>query len=304
MAHEHAARVAAVVVTWNSAGVIEGLLRSIQDSRFTGSVGLVVVVVDNASADNTVQVVRELMPDADVLQMGRNAGYAAGMNAGIAHVGDCEGLLLLNPDIRLGPHTIQAMLDELREPGAGIVVPRLVDEFGVLRLSLRREPTVLRAWGEALLGGRRAGRIPSLGEVETRAEVYDGRTRADWATGAAMLISAECLARVGSWDETYFLYSEETDFALRARDAGFALRYTPVAVAVHHEGESHESSALFSLLSRNRVKLFRSRHGLVSTALFWSGVFLGEFIRGLRPTRRAAAWALLGYTAGVARPTS
>jgi GT2 family glycosyltransferase len=226
------------------------------------------------------------------------------MNAGMAAAGDCDTYLLLNPDIRLGPTTIQSMLEELRESGAGIVVPRLVDEFGALRLSLRREPTVLRAWGEALLGGRRAGRFPPLGEVETRAEAYDRRTEADWATGAAMLISRECLARVGAWDETYFLYSEETDFALRARDAGFALRYTPEAVAVHHEGESHESPALFSLLSRNRVKLFRSRHGAARTALFWSGVFLGELIRAARPTRRAAAWALLGNVRGVARPSS
>ena len=302
MGSGHETRVAVVVVTWNSAGVIEGLLRSVQDSRLDGSVRL--IVVDNASSDGTVQLVRELMPDAEVLHTGRNAGYAAGMNAGMAAGGDCDSYLLLNPDIRLGPTTIQSMLEELRGSGAGIVVPRLVGEFGALRLSLRREPTVLRAWGEALLGGRRAGRFPPLGEVETRAEAYDRPAEADWATGAAMLISRECLARVGAWDESYFLYSEETDFALRARDAGFALRYTPEAVAVHHEGESHESSALFSLLSRNRVKLFRSRHGAARTALFWAGVFLGELIRAARPTRRAAAWALLGNVRGVARPSS
>lgn len=298
----HEARVAVIVVTWNSAAVIEGLVRSIQESRVAGSVRL--VVVDNASRDDTVHMVRELMPNADVLQMGRNAGYAAGMNAGIAHAGDCGAYLLLNPDIRLGRNTIQIMLDELRESGAGIVVPKLVDEFGALRLSLRREPTVLRAWGEALLGGRRAGRFPLLGEVETRADVYARRTTADWATGAAMLISQECLDGVGSWDETYFLYSEETDFALRARNAGFALRYTPLAVAVHFEGESHESSALFSLLTRNRVKLFRSRHGVLRTSAFWSGVFVGELIRANRPIRRAAAWALLGNaSAALAGPT-
>lgn len=302
MAPGHETRVAVVVVTWNSSAVIEGLLSSVRDSRVDGAMRL--IVVDNASSDDTVQVVRELMPDAEVVQTGRNAGYAAGMNAGIAAAGQCESYLLLNPDIRLGPDTIQSMLDELRQSGAGIVVPRLVDEFGALRQSLRREPTVLRAWGEALLGGRRAGRFPPLGEVETRPEAYERRTGADWATGAALLISRECLARVGAWDETYFLYSEETDFALRARDAGFALRYTPEAVAVHHEGESHESAALFSLLSRNRVKLFRSRHGAAHTALFWSGVFLGELVRAARPTRRAAARALLGDSGGVARPTS
>lgn len=301
MALEHEERVAVIVVTWNSAAVIEGLVSSVQRSSVRGSARL--VVVDNASRDETVGLVRDLMPDADVVQMGRNAGYAAGMNAGMAHAGDCEAYLLLNPDIRLGENTIQALLDELRESGAGIVVPRLVDESGSLRYSLRREPTVLRAWGEAFLGGRRAGHHPRLGEVEMRAASYTLPAGVDWATGAAMLISRDCSARVGAWDESFFLYSEETDFALRARDEGFALRFTPRAVAVHFEGESHESPALFSLLARNRVKLFRSRHGVIRTGAFWLGVLVGEVIRANRPTRRAAAWALLGRTRAVAGPT-
>jgi N-acetylglucosaminyl-diphospho-decaprenol L-rhamnosyltransferase len=295
------ARVAVIIVTWNSASVVEGLLRSVSESVFDGTVRL--IAVDNASDDRTLELIHDVLPDADVIQMGRNAGYAAAMNAGIALARDCDSFLLLNPDIRLDRNALQAMHDEMRESGAGIVVPQLVDEFGTLRLSLRREPTVLRAWGEALLGGRRAGRYPPFGEVDMRADTYARPAQADWATGAAMLISQGCSARVGKWDESFFLYSEETDFALRARDAGFVLRYTPRAVAVHFEGESHESAALFSLLVRNRVKLFRSRHGMIRTSAFWSGVFIGELIRARRPTRRAAVWALLGRTGRVARPT-
>jgi GT2 family glycosyltransferase len=118
-----------------------------------------------------------------------------------------------------------------------------------------------------------------------------------------MLVPLEVTRAVGPWDETYFLYSEETDFALRAADAGYALRFTPESEVVHFEGESHESAALFSLLTRNRVKLYRSRHGVVSTAVFWLGVFVGEALRIARPTRRAAAAALLGRTRGMAGPT-
>ncbi len=294
-------RIGVIIVTWNSSSVLEGVLRSIHCSVVSGPI--TVIVVDNASADATVNVVREVMPDADVVPMGRNAGYAAGVNAGIARADDCDAFLLLNPDIRLEPNTIETLIREMGSTGAGIVVPRLVDDSGVLRSSLRREPTALRAWGEALLGGERAGHFPTLGEVEQRNGVYNSAGTSDWATGAAMLISRGCAERVGRWDETYFLYSEETDFALRARDAGFVLRYVPTAVAVHFEGESHDSPALFALLTRNRVKLFRSRHGAAHTAVFWTGVFIGEVLRARRPTRRAAAWALLGRTAGMARPS-
>jgi len=294
-------RVGVIIVTWNSAAVLAGVLGSIRRSELSGSVK--VIVVDNASSDASTDLVRAVMPEAEIVQMGRNAGYAAGANAGIDRADDCDAVLLLNPDIRLEPTTIEALLREMRSTRAGIVVPRLVDESGALRSSLRREPTALRAWGEALLGGDRAGRFPRLGEVEIRERAYRSAGTADWATGAAMLISRDCIERVGRWDETYFLYSEETDFALRARDAGLALRYVPMAVAVHFEGESHDSPALFALLARNRVKLFRSRHGVAHTAAFWMGVFVGEVLRARRPTRRAAAWALLGRTKGMAQPS-
>ena len=115
--------------------------------------------------------------------------------------------------------------------------------------SLRRRPTVLRAWGESLLGGERAGRFSPLGELVLDDDSYERAGPADWATGAAMLVSAECLRDVGAWDESYFLYSEETDFALRAWDAGYRLVYVPAAHAVHLEGESHTSPALYALLT-------------------------------------------------------
>jgi N-acetylglucosaminyl-diphospho-decaprenol L-rhamnosyltransferase len=305
MVRDNAVSVSVIVVTYNSRDHIGGLLESLRSARTDGL--LTLVVVDNASVDGTLDALRSVTsapgaPATVVVDMGRNAGYAAGMNAGMREAGDSDYVLLLNPDIRLRPGALHSMLVEAQETGAGIVVPRLVDADGSLRFSLRREPSVLRAWGEAVLGGRFAGRFPWLGEMEMRPEVYDNAVEPDWATGAAMLISRQCSAAVGCWDESFFLYSEETDFALRARDAGFVLRYTPDAEAVHFEGDSHRSAALYSLLVRNRVKLFRARNGPVRTALFRSGLFVGVVIRSADPTRRAAAWALLGRTSVSAGP--
>jgi N-acetylglucosaminyl-diphospho-decaprenol L-rhamnosyltransferase len=297
--------VSVIVVTFNSRGHIPGLVESIRTSPAPGRLRL--VIVDNASADGTLDAVRGAPPTDGVelvlVDMGRNAGYAAGINAGITAAGQSDFYLLLNPDIRLRPGALQGLLAEAGASGAGIVVPRLVDFDGSLRLSMRRDPSVLRAWGEAVLGGRRAGRYPALGEMEMRAEVYEARGEPDWATGAAMLISHACSTAVGSWDESYFLYSEETDFALRARDNGFSLRYTPAAEAVHFEGDSHRSAPLYSLLVQNRVKLFRSRNGPLRTAAFRAGLLLGVLLRTGDPTRRAAALALLGRTSAVAGPT-
>ena len=114
-------------------------------------------------------------------------------------------------------------------------------------------------------------------------------------TGAIMLISAQCLEKCGLWDESFFLYSEETEFALRARDHGFATRLAPEARATHLGGESNTSARLWALLSVNRVRLYRRRHSAVATALYWCAVMLREAPRAAlgRRTSRAAVTALL-----------
>ncbi|MGO4535828.1 glycosyltransferase family 2 protein [Leifsonia sp. 2MCAF36] len=293
-------QVVAIVVTWNSADVIAECLNSVRRLQFDGEVRT--IVVDNDSSDRTTSIVAATDSAAQIVQTGRNAGYAAAINAGIRASPGADAYFLLNPDSRVDHRSLQLLLERLDETGAGIVVPRLVDQYGSLRFSLRREPTARRAWGEAVLGGTRAGLVPSLGEVEMRRNVYQRARRADWSTGAAMLVSRRCADAVGEWDESYFLYSEETDFALRARDAGFALEYVPDAVVVHHEGDSHQSPALFALLEFNRVKFYRSRHSRLATAVFWAGVVAGDLVRFLDPARRAALRPLFGDRRAMAAP--
>ncbi|MBL7501236.1 glycosyltransferase family 2 protein [Frankia sp. CNm7] len=297
------ARVAAVVVTHNSERHIPGLASSLPAAaEGVGAVEL--LVVDNASTDQTVAAVGEHAPTATVLPTGRNAGYAAGINAGVAAAGPFDAYVALNPDVRLGPGALAALVAALEVPGTGITVPRLVDERGHHQPSLRREPTVRRALGEAVLGGRRAGRVAWLGEVVHTASAYERPGTVDWATGAVMCVSAECHRRVGPWDEGFFLYSEETDFALRARDLGLACRYVPEATALHVGGEAHTSPELYALLARNRVRLYRRRHPAAAAAAFRAAVLLGESIRAARGsvTARAAVAALAGRTGHLARP--
>jgi N-acetylglucosaminyl-diphospho-decaprenol L-rhamnosyltransferase len=295
-------RLGVVVVTWNAEEDIPGLVESLLESQVNGA-KLSVVVVDNDSRDETVGTVRALAPEFEVVQLGYDGGYAAGANAGIAHLRDCDAYFVLNPDLRLGHGAIQGLWHEMRLTGAGITVPRLTDEHGSLRFSLRREPTIARAWGEAILGGHRSGRYPRFGEIIVDPAQYHAPRNADWATGAAMFVSRECSRAVGEWDETFFFYSEETDFALRARDLGFVLRYTPAATAHHAEGESKQSSALFSRLTLNRVKLYRSRHGALASGLFTAGIVLGLVLRIARKTHRAGLLALLGRPGIAEEPT-
>ncbi|HZD22651.1 MAG TPA: glycosyltransferase [Acidimicrobiia bacterium] len=283
---------AAIVVTHNNAEILDACLDSLTENM-QAEPGLSVVVVDNRSSDDSSERARA-HPVRPRVVVQDNLGYAAGINAGIAVFDDdTSHVLVLNPDVRLERDAVTRLVDSVEKPGVGIAVPRMVDGDGQLLHSLRREPTALRALGEAVLGGR-ASSNPALGEVIIDPYAYERPTQADWATGAAMLISAECRHAVGPWDERYFLYSEETDFALRARNLGYATQLVPEATATHLGGDSSVSPRLWSILTINRIRLQRRRKGLLRTIPYALGVTLFAVIRALagRPTAKASLKAL------------
>ncbi|GLW08786.1 glycosyl transferase family 2 [Microtetraspora sp. NBRC 13810] len=287
-------RIAVVVVTYNSADVLGDCLRSLPGGA-RGATLSAVVVADNASGDDSVPVAERA--GATVVQVGHNAGYAAAVNAGIAAL-DLDGLdavLVCNPDCRVRPGALALLGEALRRPGRGIAVPRLVNEDGSLQASLRRMPTVRRALVEAVIGGNLAGRIGTLGEMVTDPRAYERPGEAAWATGAAMLVAVPALRELGPWDESFFLYSEETEYALRARDRGWTLWYEPGAVFEHLGGDSGTNPALASLLIVNKVRLFRRRRGSPAGAAYYLAVVLGEGLRALagRRTSRASVVALV-----------
>lgn len=289
----HAPDVSVVVVTFNSDEVVSEFFATLPAAL--GQVSYELLVADNGSSDGTLHLVAELAPHATVIPLPNNRGYAAGINAAISRSYGRRAVLIANPDVRLAPGSVSRMLEALEtSPAAGIVVPRLVDREGRLQWSLRREPTVLRAVGEALLGGHRAGRFEALGEVIVDPARYERPGTADWACGAVLLISRSCL-QVGPWDESFFLYSEETEFMLRVRDSGFRLDYLPNAVATHLCGSSHLSPRLGALLTVNRLGLYARRHRGIRPFGYWAALLLNEGIRSLagRRTSRAAFAALL-----------
>jgi|SRR5271165_1544372 len=285
--------VVVIVVTWNSAAVIPGLLDSLPEAM--GELSWSVVIADNSSSDDTLEIASALASDATVVELGRNGGYAAGINAGLRAAQAKKALVVVNPDVRFDPGCVEILVEELGNPTVGIAVPSLRDAGGRLALSLRRDATVRRALGEAVLGGGRAGRFESLGEVLTLPDSYRHSRDVDWASGAVMALSPACVAVVGDWDESFWLYSEETEYCLRAREAGYRVRYVSDARAVHLEGELDVDPYLWSTMSVNRVRLYRRRHGRLNSAGFRAAVVLNEALRSLagRQSSRSALSALL-----------
>ena len=278
---------AVVIVTYNSANDIIGLLDSLPAAA--DGLTVCVVVVDNGSTDDTVRLVRS-RPDVICVATGTNLGYAGGINAGREHAGDYSALLVLNPDLVLEPGAIRTMVQALDEPAVGIIAPMLVDSSGRRSPSLRRYPTLTRAIGDCLLGDHAGWRPGWLSEIVRDEGQYAHRHPVDWATGAAMLISAACDSAVGPWDERFFLYSEEVDYAARAKAAGYRMEFVPTATARHRGGGSGQSDALTALMAVNRIRYMeKSRR---RRPAYWAVVVLHEFLRSGSPAHRAALRAV------------
>jgi GT2 family glycosyltransferase len=248
-----------------------------------------IILVDSGSTDDSLARFSQLMPGAVGVDLNGNLGYAAGLNAGVRATTLGGPVLLLNPDIRPQLGSFAALVDALSDPSVGISVPRLVNDHGETQRSLRRRPTLLRAFGEAVLGGTVAGRFPAFGEIVQDPHAYERPSNVDWSTGAVMCIARPCLEATGAWDESYFLYSEETDFALRAQTKGYCVRYVPTSVVVHIGGDLHISPTLFALLNLNRVRSYGARHGRCMTMLFRAGIALGLAVRAIAGSRRHRA---------------
>ncbi|MFC6090940.1 glycosyltransferase, partial [Saccharothrix lopnurensis] len=292
---------AVVVVTYHSADIVEDCLRSVAAALESIPDGRV-VVVDNASTDDTLEVVARVAPDAQVVARPTNDGFAAGVNAGFAAAPDCD-VLVLNPDVRLEPDAIALLRTALAQPGTGVAAPRLSNVDGSPQLSLRRAPTPLRSLGEAVLGGTRAGRHDALGELVSDHRRYATPGTVDWATGAAWLISREAREATGVLEERYFLYSEETEYMLRLGERGYSVRYEPRARAVHFGGEQSTSPVLWSMATTNRVRMARERHGRPRAFLMWLAVLLNEVLRAPRHAKhRTAVRDLLRWRRWPARP--
>jgi GT2 family glycosyltransferase len=271
---------AVIIVTYNSAKHVGDLLDSLRADA--GKLAVAVLVADNSSADDTLAVARAHAPEAAVFDTGGNIGYAAAINAALARLDGLGPVLILNPDAAVAPGALETMLGALRGD-VGAVVPRVVGDDGTTSLSLRREPSLSAALGDALAGARFRSRPGRFAETVYDPVQYEAPHEVEWATGAAVLLSPEAVEAVGRWDERFFLYSEETDYFRRLRQAFFRVLYVPTAVIRHSEGGSGSSPRLDALMAVNRIRYVRKHHSRPYAAVYRTLVALGELLRIAKP---------------------
>ena len=294
-----------VVVNFNTGQLLGECLASVR--RFAGDVDLEVLVVDNASTDGSMDVLRE-HPEVQGLRNASNVGFARAVNQALA-VAKGRFVLLLNPDTRIeSPVFRQLLAFAEAHPGAGIVGPRLVNPDGTLQTSAYRFPTLVQAAG-TILGLKRlvpvtwlrarAGRW--LGRWFGQFDAHRAPRQVDLVTGACMLVRRQVLDAIGGLDPRFFLYFEEKDYCLRARRAGFGTYFDPSAEVVHVIGGSSRSNPGITVVERCRsMRQYHDKHGGAATRLVLRGLFLGGGLFRLAGAvlvgdRRAArAWREVG----------
>jgi GT2 family glycosyltransferase len=267
--------VVAVTVTLNGLPWIERCLESL--------VGLEVVVVDHGSTDGTLGLVRERFPDARVIEQG-NDGYGAGLNAGF-RASSPRYWLVLNSDAWV----VDGAVDRLvafadAHSDAAVVAPRLRNPDGTLQRSVRGFPTLWRLATEYFFLRKLAPRSHALNAFYA-GDFDHGTARAvEWVMGSCFLVRRSAVDQVGLLDEDFFLFSEETDWFYRFREAGWSVWFTPDAEAVHVGGATH---GRWSAKNGGPRAAARARRLLVVALRLRGLLFRGERGRMYREAARA-----------------
>lgn len=219
-----------------------------------------IVVVDNASSDDSVAVLRGRFPGVRVIQQPRNLGFAGANNVGIRAT-DGELVLLLNSDTIVPAGALDALVGRLNaNPHAAIAGPRLVDGQGRVELSfgpMISPVNELRQKVVMALHHRRVGLASRWVERATSIE-----HAVDWVSGAALLVHRRDAEAVGLLDERYFLYTEDVDFCAAMRARGRAVLFTPAATITHLRGRSRATAPkrMNAAYRRSQIAFYEKHH--------------------------------------------
>jgi N-acetylglucosaminyl-diphospho-decaprenol L-rhamnosyltransferase len=232
-------RLAIIIATYNSAADIGRCLTSLRTSP--PQVAHDITVVDNASTDATVAIVRERFSGVRVIAAPRNVGFAAANNLAILQTSG-ELLLLLNPDTVVGAGAVDTLVKTLdSRPDAAACGPRLTDAHGRAELSFG---AMMSPWNELrqkfLVGGH-ARRWPFVTAHVER--MTHQPSEPDWISGACLCVRRKDAESAGLLDERYFLYAEDVDFCAALRARGRKILFVPAAEVVHLRGQSRISAS-------------------------------------------------------------
>ena len=236
-----------VIVNWNTRDLLRNCLNSVYET--IKDINYEVIVVDNASTDGSVHMLRDEFPAVEVIENEENRGFGAANNQAFAVMTGCYALLL-NSDTALTQDAVRELFLFMEDhPDASLACGQLLNEDGSRQNSIANFPTLLTMMSNmSLLEYLFPRRFPS------KRYVHKDPVEIESAIGACVLVRREAMDAVGLFDERYFFFFEETDWAYRMRLAGWKIYHVPSALIYHLQGKSVGTSI------RSRIEFYRSRY--------------------------------------------
>jgi GT2 family glycosyltransferase len=278
--------VSIVVLNYNTREHLRRCMRALAQDRSTSPSGrpleIETFVVDNASSDGSAEMIATEFPSVRLIRADRNGGFAYGNNLALRQARG-DAILILNPDTLMPPDGLGRMLRLLHaHPDVGIIGPKLLRPDGSMHLACRRSfPTPSVAFYRVSGLSRMFARSPRFGRYNLTFVHPDIPIQVDSVCGACLLVRRCVIDRIGLFDERFFMYGEDLDWCLRARQAGWTVRYEPSVVVQHLHGAASRKRALRTTFHFFRaMDLFYRKHyvkryhplvtGVVRTAIYAS----------------------------------
>lgn len=267
-----------ILVNWNTRDLLAAAIASVPP--VVAGMPVEIIVVDNASTDGSPEMLAARFPGTRLIRNTENVGFGRANNQGFA-LARGSYVLLLNSDAVLEPGALELMVADLAaHPAAGATGARLRYPDGRPQASFGAFPSLA---SYALELGGMARSQPGDAALRPEESGHDVPGSVDWVVGACLLLRRAALDDMGGFDPGYYMYAEEMDLCQRLWKTGWAVRYCPEAVAVHHGGQSTRQRAIEQprMLWESRMRFFRSHRprwqahclaGLIRAAYLARGV--------------------------------
>lgn len=284
-----------IIVSWNVRELLERCLESVKAEidRMGATYQVETIVVENASADGTAEMVKRGFPWVRLIETAVNLGFARANNLA-QRASRSDYYLFLNPDTELANGSLMGLLNFLKEnPTVAAVGPALLNPDGTLQNSSYPTPTL----------GREIWRLMHLDRIRNHSQYPleqwrdSGPREVDVVQGACLMVRTEAMDQIGSFDERYFIYTEEVDLCHRLRQGGWKVYWQPSLSVIHHGGQStrQASSKMFLHLYGSKILFFRKHYGRWGVAAYKGILFLASLVRmllfplvylGINPSRQ------------------
>jgi len=302
-----------LIVNYNTSHLLKDMMSALTSS--IGDFSLEIVMLDNASKDDSAAKIRQDYPSVDLLENDKNVGFGRANNQAL-ELATGRYILLLNTDAFVSPDTLKKTLEYMEShPECGVLGVKLLGRDGELQPSCRYFPT---PWNIFLSRTGFSRFFPQTKLVDDMSWNHDAVRECDWVPGCYYLIRRQVIDQVGLFDPRFFLYYEEVDHCKRVKQAGWQVIYYPDTSVVHIGGESAKTDNEISTVGRqipalqieSELLYFRKHYGLLGLLLHFFLIHLGSvmlvmkgILKGQGKARLSACWQQLRMSWRLLRKT-